>query len=113
MIVEGSLPATPDGSAHEHRARRVLSDVKRHQQKSALKLVGYLVAAYLVLLGAHARGLAGYWRTVPLLDDPRGRAILELPDGETPVGLLYLGSPVQEQRVPERAPIGDVVTYLR
>ena len=49
MIVEGSLPATPDGSAHEHRARRVLSDVKRHQQKSALKLVGYLVAAYLVL----------------------------------------------------------------
>ena len=26
------------------------------------------VAAYLVLLGAHARGLAAYWRTVALLD---------------------------------------------
>ncbi len=63
------------------------------------------VAAYLVLLGAHARGLAGYWRTVALLDDARGRAILELPAQETPVGLLYLGSPVQEQRVPERAPL--------
>jgi nitroreductase len=55
------------------------------------------VAAYLVLLGAHARGLAGYWRTVALLDDPRGRAILGLEPTETPVGLLYLGRPVQER----------------
>ena len=31
------------------------------------------VAAYVVLLGAHARGLAAYWRTVPLLDDSRAR----------------------------------------
>src|SRR5664280_1090475 len=44
------------------------------------------VAAYLVLLGAHARGLAGYWRTVPLLDDPRGRAILGIERGDC---LLY------------------------
>jgi nitroreductase len=70
------------------------------------------VAAYLVLLGAHARGLAGYWRTVALLDDPRGREILAIPDAETPVGLLYLGEPVQEQRVPERALISELVTYL-
>jgi nitroreductase len=70
------------------------------------------VAAYLVLLGAHARGLAGYWRTVALLDDPRGREILSIPAAETPVGLLYLGEPVQEQRVPERAPVAYLVTYL-
>jgi nitroreductase len=75
-------------------------------------LLATAVAAYLVLLGAHARGLAGYWRTVALLDDPRGRAILDVPAGETPVGLLYLGAPVQEQRVPERAPLADVVAYL-
>ncbi|MGA2454772.1 MAG: nitroreductase [Solirubrobacteraceae bacterium] len=75
-------------------------------------LLATAVAAYLVLLGAHDRGLAGYWRTVPLLDDPRGREILGLAPEQTPVGLLYLGSPVQEQRVPERAPIADVVTYL-
>ena len=49
MIVEGSRPATLDGSAQEHHARRALSDVKRHLHKSALKLVGYLVAAYVVL----------------------------------------------------------------
>jgi nitroreductase len=70
------------------------------------------VAAYLVLLGAHARGLAGYWRTVALLDDPRGREILDLAPAETPVGLLYLGLPVQEQRVPPRAPLRELVTYL-
>ncbi len=75
-------------------------------------LLATAVAAYLVLLGAHARGLAGYWRTVALLEDPRGREILGVGADETPVGLLYLGSPVQEQRVPERAPLEDLVTYL-
>jgi nitroreductase len=70
------------------------------------------VAAYLVLLGAHARGLAGYWRTVALLDDARGREILGIAPEETPVGLLYLGTPVQEQRIPERAPLAELVVHL-
>ena len=70
------------------------------------------VAAYIVLLGAHARGLAAYWRTVPLLDDPRGRELLGVPARETPLGLLYLGAPVQEQRVPERAPVEEFVIEL-
>jgi nitroreductase len=70
------------------------------------------VAAYLVLLGAHGRGLAGYWRTVPLMDDPRGRQILGLGSREQPIGLLYLGYAVQEQRVPERAPLEELVSYL-
>jgi len=75
-------------------------------------LLATAVAAYLVLLGAHARGFAGYWRTVALLDDPRGREILGLQATETPVGLLYLGSPVQVQRVPERASPAEFVTRL-
>ncbi len=75
-------------------------------------LLATAVAAYLVLLGAHARGFAGYWRTVALLDDLRGRAVLDLGPTETPLGLLYLGRPVQEQRVPERAPLSDLVSYL-
>jgi nitroreductase len=70
------------------------------------------VAAYIVLLAAHARGLAGYWRTVPLLGSDAGRELLELDARETPIGLLYLGSPVQEQRVPERAPVEEFATYL-
>jgi len=75
-------------------------------------LLASAVAAYIVLLGAHARGLAGYWRTVALLDDPQGREILGIGEREAPVGLLYLGEPVQRQRVPERAPLAEVVSYL-
>ncbi len=88
------------------------STLSGDQEQDREDLLATAVAAYIVLLGAHARGLAGYWRTVPLLDDPRGREILGLPAQETPVGLLYLGSPVQEQRVPERAPLGQFVSYL-
>jgi nitroreductase len=75
-------------------------------------LLASALAAYIVLLGAHARGLAGYWRSVALLDEHQGRAVLGLSAQETPVGLLYLGRPVQEQRVPERAPVAEIVTYL-
>jgi nitroreductase len=75
-------------------------------------LLATAVAAYIVLLGAHARGLAGYWRTVALLEHARAREILGLQAREAPVGLLYLGSPVQEQRVPERAALAEIVTYL-
>jgi nitroreductase len=70
------------------------------------------VAAYLVLLAAHGRGLATYWRTPAVLLEPGGRAAVGVPDGEHVVGLLHLGRPRQEQRVPERAPVEEIVTYL-
>jgi nitroreductase len=70
------------------------------------------VAAYIVLLGAHARGLAGYWRTVPVLDSPAARAALRIGEDEQAVGLLYLGRPRQEQRVPERAGVEEIFTAL-
>jgi nitroreductase len=70
------------------------------------------VAAYIVLLGAHARGLAGYWRTLPVLDSLSGRVAVGLPDDETPIGLLHLGEPRQEQRVPDRAPVSEIALFL-
>ncbi len=69
-------------------------------------------AAYIVLLAAHGRGLASYWRTPAVLRAPAGRAALGLGDDEHVLGLLHLGSPRQEQRVPERAPVTDVVRFL-
>jgi nitroreductase len=75
-------------------------------------LLAGAVAAYIVLLGAHARGLAGYWRTVGLLDDPRAREMLGVGEDESMIGLLYLGDPLQEQRVPERAPVEQIVIRL-
>jgi nitroreductase len=70
------------------------------------------VAAYIVLLGAHARGLAGYWRSVPVLDSAAGRAAVALDDDETPIGLLHLGEPRQEARVPERASVEEIAVFL-
>ena len=69
-------------------------------------------AAYVVLLAAHGRGLAGYWRTPGVLRTPEGRAALGVADDEHVLGLLHLGHPRQEPRVPERAPVEAVVTYL-
>ena len=69
-------------------------------------------AAYVVLLAAHGRGLAGYWRTPGVLRTPEGRAALAVPADEHVLGLLHLGHPRQEPRVPERAPLEAVVTYL-
>ncbi len=70
------------------------------------------VAAYLVLLGAHARGLAGYWRTPAVLHDAAGRAALAIPAEEQALGLLHLGPKRQEERTPERAPVGTIATFL-
>jgi nitroreductase len=70
------------------------------------------IAAYIVLLGAHARGLAGYWRTPKVLRTPEGRAAVGLPEDERFVSLLHLGEPVQEQRPPEREPAENVVSFL-
>ena len=70
------------------------------------------VAAYLVLLGAHARGLAGYWRTPGVLRDPAGRAALGIGADEQTLGLLHLGPPRQEERAPERAPVAVVAAFL-
>jgi nitroreductase len=82
------------------------------EAQQADDLLASAVAAYLVLLAAHGRGLAGYWRSVPLLSSPAGREALALDPAERPIGLLHLGRPRQEQRVPERAPVADFARYL-
>jgi nitroreductase len=75
-------------------------------------LLAGAVAAYIVLLAAHGRGLAGYWRTPTVLRTDAGRAALGVPDGERVIGLLHLGPPRQEREPPKRAPTGAVVSFL-
>jgi nitroreductase len=70
------------------------------------------VAVYILLLAAHARGLAGYWRTPEVLRTQAGREAVGIPDGERVLGLVYLGHPCQEKQPPVRRPSGEFVTYL-
>ena len=70
------------------------------------------IAAYIVLLAAHARGLAGYWRTPGVLRTAAGRGAVGLPDEEKFVGLIHLGYPIQQKPVPGREPASNVVTHL-
>ena len=69
-------------------------------------------AAYNVLLGAHARGLAGYWRTPAVLRTEEGAAAVGLPGDERFVGMLYLGRARQTAAAPERAAVDDYATFL-
>jgi len=69
-------------------------------------------AVYAVLLGAHARGLAGYWRTPAVLRTDAGRRAVGLEDEERSLGLIHLGRPREAKRPPERWPVERYVTYL-
>jgi nitroreductase len=70
------------------------------------------IAAYIVLLVAHARGFAGYWRTPAVLRTKEGRAAIEARRDEHVLGLLHLGLPRQKSMVPAREEPETYVTYL-
>jgi nitroreductase len=69
-------------------------------------------ATYAVLLAAHGRGLAGYWRTPAVLRSEAGRAALGIPDDERFVALIHLGWARQEKAPPERLAPAEVVSYM-
>jgi len=70
------------------------------------------IAAYIVLLVAHARGFAGYWRTPAVLRTPEGRAAVGVVPGEHVLGLIHLGPLRQQYAPPERDDPRAYVTYL-
>ena len=70
------------------------------------------IAAYIVLLVAHARGFAGYWRTPAVLRTAEGRSAVGLAHSEHVLGLIHLGSPRQQSAAPEREDPSSYVTYL-
>jgi nitroreductase len=114
-LEEASDAAKPGSGVKLRRAPTLVvlatvPDADPHQDRD--DLLATAMAGYVVLLAAHARGLASYWRTLPVLETPAGRAAIALPDDQEPVGLLHLGQPRQQQIVPERAPIAEVVRYL-
>ena len=69
-------------------------------------------ACFIVLAAAHARGLAGYWRTPAVLRTAAGLDAVGVPAGERVLGLLHLGPPAREAAPPERVPPAGFVRYL-
>jgi nitroreductase len=109
------LLAGPEGAAKLDRAPTLIvvscllgGDPDRDEED----LHATAVASYIVLLAAHGRGLAGYWRTPALLRGEEGRAAVRLAAEERFVGLLHLGHPRQEQPPPARPGAEATTTYL-
>lgn len=71
------------------------------------------IAAYIVLLTAHARGFVGYWRTPEALRSAAGLAAVGIEPGEHVLGLLHLGHAQGEPpATPARTDTADFVSYL-
>ncbi len=107
--------AGPDGAAKLDRAPTLVVvscalDGDPIQDEEDLHATA--VASYIVLLGAHARGLAGYWRTPGLLRGEAGREAVGFSAEERFVALLHLGRPRQEKEPPERPPVEQTTVFL-
>ncbi|HYP47117.1 MAG TPA: nitroreductase [Thermoleophilaceae bacterium] len=109
------LAAGPEGARKLERAPTLVVASALEAEDSVQReedLCATAAAIYIVLLAAHARGLAGYWRTPGLLRAPEGRQALGIPDGERVLGLIHLGWPRQPKEPPERLAPADYVTFL-
>lgn len=107
--------AGPEGEAKLDRAPTLVvvsSVLGADPIQNEEDLYATAVASYIVLLSAHARGFAGYWRTPGLLRSDAGRAAVGLPDGERFVGLLHLGPARQEKDPPQRPPVEQTTAFL-
>lgn len=82
------------------------------QQQDEEDVCATAAAIYAVLLGAHARGLASYWRTPAVLRTPGGREAVGIPDGERVLGLVHLGRPLTVPPRKEREPVESFLTFL-
>lgn len=69
-------------------------------------------AVYIVLLAAHARGLASYWRTPAVFETEAGRAAVGFADDEEFVSLIHLGPPKTVPPPKERKPVEEYTEFL-
>jgi nitroreductase len=107
--------ATDDGGVKLNRAPTlIVASVVQSGDEVADQedLCAGACACYIVLLGAHARGLAAYWRTPQVLRTEEGRRAVSLADDERVLGLLHLGPKVREVEAPQRRSAAGFATYL-
>jgi nitroreductase len=107
--------AGPEAAAKLDRAPTLIAATAKRSDdpvQDEEDLCATACATYAVLLAAHARGLAGYWRTPGVLRTGAGLEALGIGADERFVALIHLGWPRQEKEPPDRLPPRDVVNYL-
>jgi nitroreductase len=82
------------------------------QQQDEEDICATAAAIYAVLLAAHGRGLASYWRTPAVLRTREGREAAGVPEGERVLGLIHLGRPVTQPTGKPREPVESFLTFL-
>lgn len=71
-----------------------------------------MMAVQNLSLTAHAMGLGTHIKTGAIMEDPRARAALGVPDGERIVSLIDLGEPAEQRDPIARRPASEVTTWL-
>ncbi|MGZ4430785.1 MAG: nitroreductase family protein [Gaiellales bacterium] len=115
VALERLKAADPEGAAKLDRAPTlvVCSAVQTGEEpQDEEDRYAVACAIYILMLAAHARGLASYWRTPRALRTSEGRAAACIPDGEHVLGLLHLGRSRRDWQPPARDAISGFVSYL-
>jgi nitroreductase len=97
--------AAPDGAAKLDRAPTLVacSVVQTGDElQNAEDICAGACAVYAVMLAAHERGIATYWRTPQAMREPAGREALGIGADEYVLGLLHLGFADREWAAPPR-----------
>ena len=97
--------AAPDGAAKLDRAPTLVACSVLQtgdELQNAEDICAGACAVYAVMLAAHERGIATYWRSPKTLREPAGREALGIEDDEHVLGLLHLGFADREWAAPAR-----------
>jgi nitroreductase len=71
-----------------------------------------MMAVQNLMLAAHAAGLGTHVKTGAVMDDPRTRAAVGLPEGERIIATIQLGEPAAVSEPKPRRPATEVTTWL-
>lgn len=71
-----------------------------------------MMAVQNLLLTARSLGLATHLKSGAVMEDPRARAALGIPDGERIIVMIDLGEPAEEPEAKPRKAAADVTTWL-
>jgi nitroreductase len=113
--LEALKQAHPEGAAKLERAPTLVAcsvvqtgDEAQDEEDAAAGAC----AVYAIMLAAHGRGIATYWRTPGVLRSADGRAAVGIGDDEYVLGLLHLGYADRDWQPPARLEPGGFVQYL-